>query len=118
MNTTHTLPFSKLRCAAGLAFLSGELPIDEQGNIPDGIAAQTDLTLRRLATTLSAAGLSLADVVQATVYLTHPEDFTEFNAAYIQHFDGVFPARATVVAPLVVPGARIEIAFVAADRES
>lgn len=107
-----------MRRAAGLAFLSGELPFDDQGKIPDGITAQTGLTLRRLAATLGTAGLSLADVVQATVYLTHPEDFADFNAAYLQHFDGVLPARATVVAPLVVPGARIEIAVVAADRES
>src|SRR5690242_18307022 len=63
------LPFSKVRHAGSLVFLAGELPLSENGSIPDGIGPQTDLTLRRIAATLAGEGLSMADVVSCTVYL-------------------------------------------------
>lgn len=114
--TNNTLPFSKWRRAGGLVFLSGELPIGPEGAIPSGIDAQTGLTLQRIGATLAGLGLDLRDVVQATVYLTHPEDFPAFNVAYQQHFNAPYPVRTTVVAPLVLPGARVEITVVASER--
>ena len=41
--TAPALPFSKLRQARGLVFLSGEMPFAEDGSIPEGIEAQTAL---------------------------------------------------------------------------
>jgi len=113
--TNNTLPFSKWRRAGGLLFLSGELPLGPEDAIPPGIEAQTRLTLQRIEATLAAHGLDLRDVVQATVYLTHPEDFPAFNVAYQQHFNAPYPVRTTVIAPLVLPGARVEITVVAAE---
>lgn len=110
------LPFSKIRSANGLIFLSGELPIAEQGAVPEGIAAQTDLTLQRVDASLGSMGLDLADVVQVTVHLARAEDFVEFNAAYRRHFRAPLPTRTTVVAQLLLPSAAIEITVVAAMR--
>lgn len=115
MSTMPTLPFSKIRTAAGLAFLSGEMPFAADGSIPEGITAQTHLTLERIAATLATEGLSLADVVSVNVFLTHKEDFAAFNTAYASHFADPLPVRATVCTELVAP-ARIEIAVVAALR--
>lgn len=115
MSTMPALPFSKIRTAAGLAFLSGEMPFAADGSIPEGITAQTHLTLERIAATLAIEGLSLADVVSVNVFLTHKEDFAAFNAAYASHFSDPLPVRATVCTELVAP-ARIEIAVVAALR--
>lgn len=115
MSTLSTLPFSKIRKAAGLAFLSGELPFASDGSIPEGITAQTNLTLERIAETLGTEGLSLNDVVSVNVYLTHKQDFAAFNEAYAAHFSDPLPVRATVCTELVAP-ARIEIAVVAALR--
>ncbi|RFP17877.1 RidA family protein [Duganella sp. BJB488] len=113
--TNNTLPFSKWRRAGGLVFLSGELPLGPEGAMPSGIEAQTHLTLQRIGATLAGLGLDLRDVVQATVHLTHAEDFSAFNVAYQQHFKAPYPVRTTVVAPLVLPGARVEITVVAAE---
>ncbi|SHM35925.1 Enamine deaminase RidA, house cleaning of reactive enamine intermediates, YjgF/YER057c/UK114 family [Duganella sacchari] len=113
--SNNNLPFSKWRRAGGLVFLSGELPLGPDGAMPSAIEAQTRLTLQRIAATLDGAGLALRDVVQVTVYLTHPEDFAAFNAVYQQHFTAPYPVRTTVVAPLVLPGARVEITVIAAD---
>ena len=107
------MPFSKIRRASGLVFLSGELPIGEAGALPNGITAQTALTLKRMKATLAADGLALADLVQVIVYLRCGEDFAEFNAEYGRHFSALHPTRTTVVAAPVLPGALVEIAGVA-----
>lgn len=115
MSAPAALPFSKIRVAHGLVFLAGELPFAEDGSIPEGIAAQTALTLDRIAATLATVDLTLDDVVSATVYLTHKEDFAAFNVAYGARFKAPLPVRATVCTELVAP-ARIEISVIAATR--
>jgi enamine deaminase RidA (YjgF/YER057c/UK114 family) len=110
------LPFSRIRRAAGLVFLSGEVPFDANGMVPDGIAAQTALVLDRIAATLGTEGLTLDDVVSCTVYLVDAADFGEFNLAYARRFSAPLPVRATVVADLVVPKARVEISVIAGAR--
>jgi enamine deaminase RidA (YjgF/YER057c/UK114 family) len=82
------------------------------GTIPEGITAQTDLTLQRIAATLSGEGLSLKDVVSCTVYLTDKADFAAFNAAYAKHFTDPLPVRTTVEAQLMID-AKIEITVIA-----
>lgn len=115
MSAVPALPFSKIRVAAGLAFLAGELPFAADGSIPEGITAQTHLTLERIAATLATVQLDLGDVVSVQVFLTHKEDFAAFNAAYATHFSDPLPVRATVCAELVAP-ACIEICVIAALR--
>lgn len=109
------LPFSKVRHSQGLVFLSGELPFAEDGSIPEGIAAQTHLTLTRIQQTLAGECLSLDDVVSVTVYLTDRSDFAAFNQAYAAFFSTNLPVRATVCAGLVVD-ARVEISVIAQQR--
>lgn len=111
------LPFSRLRRAGGLVFLSGEVPLDAQGGVPEDIAAQTDLVLDRIAATLAGEGLGLDDVVSSTVYLVEPADFAAFNVAYAKRFSDPLPVRATVISGLVVPRARIEISVIAGARD-
>jgi 2-iminobutanoate/2-iminopropanoate deaminase len=108
-------PFSLVRRAGGLVFLSGEVPVADDGTIPQGIAAQTDLTLKLIAETLTAEGLSLADVVSCTVHLADKADFAEYNEAYRKHFSNPLPVRTTVEAKLIAD-VKIEITVVAAER--
>ena len=110
--TIPALPFSKLRRAGELAFLSGEIGFADDGSIPEGIAAQTDLTLKRIAATLNGEGLSLKDVLSCTVHLADKADFGAFNEAYRRHFTDPLPVRTTVQATLMVD-ARIEITVIA-----
>ncbi len=117
MNTNQP-PFSKWRRSGHLVFLSGELPLAEDGSIPAGIEAQTHLTLERIAKTLASIDLNLQAAVQVTAYLTDANDFAAFNAAYQQHFSAPYPVRTTVLAPLVLPGARVEITVLAEDPSS
>lgn len=106
------LPLSKVRRAGDFVFLSGELPFAEDGSVPEGIEAQTELTLKRIAATLEGEGLALGDVVSVAVYLTEKGDFAGFNEVYRRHFAEPFPTRTTVIAGLVAD-ARIEITVTA-----
>ena len=117
MTQAPALPFSKLRLAKGLAFLSGEMPFAEDGSIPHGIAAQTALVLKRIGATLGTVGLNLDDVVQVAVHLVDGSDFAAFNAEYRKHFRDPLPVRTTVVASLLAPGARLEVTVTAAQRD-
>jgi len=102
------MPLSKIRRAAGLVFVAGEVPRAADGSIPAGIAAQTDLTLQRIAATLAGEGLSLADVVSCTVHLADKAEFAGFNEAYAKHFSDPRPVRTTVEAALMID-AKVEI---------
>jgi enamine deaminase RidA (YjgF/YER057c/UK114 family) len=107
-----------------LVFLSGALPTIDKA-APGKTETQTRSVLDKLEATLKAEGLSLADVVKATVFLVGDPakggeiDFSGLNAAWSQRFGTSAqpnkPARSTVkVAGLVAPGALVEIEVVAA----
>jgi enamine deaminase RidA (YjgF/YER057c/UK114 family) len=106
---TPSAPIEWATIADGILY-TAQIPIRADGSIESGdIDTQTRLTFDNLKQTLKAAGGSLDDVVQVLVYLPDPKDFTGMNAVYEQYFARPYPNRATIVAQLMVPGARIEI---------
>jgi enamine deaminase RidA (YjgF/YER057c/UK114 family) len=89
---------------------TAQIPIKMDGTIESGdIRTQTRLTLDNLKRTIVAAGGTLSNVAQVLIYLPHSTDFPGMNEIYGQYFARPFPNRATIVAQLMVPGARIEI---------
>ncbi len=94
-------------------FLSGDLPIGADGTVPEGIEAQTTLTLQRIEATLKGEGLSLADVVSVTAYLVDTADFGGFNRAYAAAFPEPRPVRTTLRADLMLPKAKLELTVIA-----
>lgn len=102
-------PIEWATIANGILY-TAQIPIKPDGSIENGdIGVQTRLTLDNLKKTLKAAGGSLDDVAQVLVYLPDPRDFPGMNAVYGEYFGKPYPNRATIVAQLMVPGARIEI---------
>lgn len=102
---------SRLIKAGGLLFLAGHVA-RENGTGPitaTTVAAQTSEILRQLEAALQLAGARLTDLAKVTVYLTRKEDFTEFDAAYKGFFPTEPPARTTVIAGLLPPGALVEM---------
>ena len=87
-------PYSQAIVANGLVFCSGTAGIDPaDGSIPDGIEAQTEQALRNLAAVLTAAGVSMADVVKTTIFYADVEDFGRLNEVYARHMPDPPPAR-------------------------
>lgn len=71
--------------------------------------AQTREVMAKIRKTLDTAGYTPADVVDGLVYLTDLSQFQQMNDEYRAFFGRDFPARATVGAGLVAPGAVVEI---------
>jgi reactive intermediate/imine deaminase len=105
------VPISPAVRSGGTLYLSGML-----GNTPQttgDVAAQTRETLDRIRKTLTDAGATPADVVDGLVYLTDAAAFQTMNDIYRPFFGNQFPARATVVTPLVAGDGLIEIMMTA-----
>lgn len=69
-------PYSQAVGVNGLLFVSGQLPVNPQnGEMPEGIEAQTRQSLDNLAAILEESGLSTADVVKTTVLLSDIANF-------------------------------------------
>ncbi|MFJ3461966.1 RidA family protein [Achromobacter spanius] len=97
------MPFSRATQAGGFLFLSGQIPLDADGQVVRGdITAQTHAAIERIKETLAMAGASLKDVVRVTVWLTDLALFAQFNEAYRSHFPSDFPSRSTVEAKLAL----------------
>jgi 2-iminobutanoate/2-iminopropanoate deaminase len=78
------------------------------------IGEQTVQAVINLRAVLEAEGLTLADVVKTTVWLTAVDHITGMNAAYTKLFAEPYPARSTVISGLVAD-ADIEIEAIAFD---
>jgi len=102
-----TLPLSQAIRTGDRIFLSGVLG-NTDANIGD-ITAQTRETLTRIQRTLTAQGLTFANVVDTTVYLTDLSHFAAMNAVYREFFPTAPPARATVGTGLVSKNGLVEL---------
>jgi len=113
-------PYSHAVAANGLLFVSGQVPLDEKGNMVGGsdVEAQTRQVMANLGTILSAAGASFDDVVKTTILLNDMADFAKVNTIYASYFKaGSYPARATFAVKGLPKAALVEIEAVAALKK-
>jgi 2-iminobutanoate/2-iminopropanoate deaminase len=107
-------PYNQAVKAGNFLFVSGQLAIDpKQGKIiVETITLQTMQVMENIDAILQAAGYSLNDLVQTTVYLSSLSLFDEFNTEYSKFLAGDLPSRSTVGCELKT-GALVEISAVA-----
>ncbi|TMQ51650.1 MAG: RidA family protein [Candidatus Eisenbacteria bacterium] len=101
-----------------MVFTAGQVALDPAtGKLRGGtVAEQTEQVLGNLEAVLAGAGLTFADVVKTTVFLTDMKDFQEMNQVYARSFPSNPPARSTFAAAGLPLGARVEIDAVAVGR--
>ena len=112
-------PYSQAIKTGNLLFLSGALPFDPKGETDYSkldVTTQTRRVIDNIALTLSAAGLTLDDVVSATVYVTDVNDFAAVNAVYASYFKPPYPARTFVEVSNLLRGVKVEITVIAATK--
>ena len=107
-------PYTQAVQAGKFLFVSGQLAIDpKEGKIiVENIHLQTRQVMENIKAILEAAGYSLRDVVQSTVYLSSMAFFDEFNCEYAKYFESDFHSRSTVGAELKT-GALVEVSVIA-----
>jgi 2-iminobutanoate/2-iminopropanoate deaminase len=107
--------YSQAVVYGGLAYLSGQIPIDPASNnvIEGGISAQTERVLENIKAVLAACGASLDSVLKTTVYLKDIGDFMPMNQTYERYFPKNPPARSTVQAAKLPRDVGVEIDVIA-----
>ena len=109
-------PYSQAVEAAGLVFISGQLPIDPATGAfaGDTIEAQTRQSLENIRSILEKAGLGMDSVVKTTVLLSSIGDFAAMNGVYAEYFKADCPARAAFEVAALPKAALVEIEAIAA----
>jgi 2-iminobutanoate/2-iminopropanoate deaminase len=108
-------PYSQAVVHNGLAFLSGQIPLDPAtGQLVEAdIAAQTMRVLENLKAVLEACGSSLDQIVKTTVYIQDMREFAKMNEIYGKYFSENPPARSTIEAARLPRDVRVEIDAIA-----
>ncbi len=114
---TPVAPYSHAVEQDGWVFVTGQLATghDPAAPLPDGIEAQTRLTMDNLAQVLDGLGLGFEHVVQARVFLTAFErDYSAMNSVYAEYFPkDRRPARTCIGVTALACGGLVEIDCVA-----
>lgn len=107
-------PYSQAIDTGTMVYTSGQLPINPaNGEMPQGIQAQTEQSLRNVEAILAEAGLGLGNVVKTVVFLADMSLFGAMNEVYAQHFKAPYPARSAVAVRELPKQALVEIEVVA-----
>lgn len=96
-------PFSPATRAGDFVFVSGQVPVDANGEVvAGGIEAQTREVFRNIEKVLALAGCTLEDVCKVGVWLDDARDFGSFNRVYMECFGTHRPARSTVESRMMI----------------
>jgi 2-iminobutanoate/2-iminopropanoate deaminase len=72
---------AEVRGAERLLFVSGQVGVDSEGAVLEGVEAQSRQAVANLGAVLAEAGMSVDDLAKMTIYLTDPSDVPAFMAA-------------------------------------
>jgi 2-iminobutanoate/2-iminopropanoate deaminase len=108
-------PYSHGVRVGDFLFCAGQVPVDPATGklVPGDIRPQTERALQNIKIILQDQGLTFANVVKATVFLTNLGDFAAMNEVYAPHFPKDPPARTTVQVSALPRGASVEIEVIA-----
>ena len=104
------LPFSEAVRVDKMLYLSGQIGIDETGNLVlGGIAAETRQAMENIRATLERHDSSLDQVIKVTVMLADMAEWSKMNEVYVTYFEKHLPARSSFGTTGLALGARVEI---------
>jgi 2-iminobutanoate/2-iminopropanoate deaminase len=107
-------PYAQAVRYGDLLFVSGMIPIDPKtGELLTGnFEAEVTLVLENLKAVVEASGMSLKNVVKASVFLKDLALFGKFNEIYARYFGDILPARETIQVAQLPRDASIEISVI------
>ena len=101
---------------AGIVYVAGQLPIipGRTAHTVGSIEEQTEQVLRNIGSVLEAAGSSLSQTLQMTVYISDMSLWGRVNTVYARVMGNHKPARAVVPVNALHHGFQIEVQAIAA----
>lgn len=109
-------PYSVAVEAAGLVFVSGQVALDpDTGDKLTGTAeSETQQIMQNLEGILGDVGLSFADLVKVSIFLTDIGDYAAVNDVYGRYVGTAPPARSAFQVAALPAGFHVEIEVIAA----
>ncbi len=107
-------PYSQAIRHGDYLFVSGQIPIDPAtGAVVEGdIVAQTERVMKNLEAVIVAAGMSFANVLRCSCFLSDMDDFGRFNEVYGTYLGQSAPSRETMQVAKLPKGVRVEISAI------
>lgn len=108
-------PYNQAVRAGGFLFTAGQIPLDPATMQIVGTTApeQARQALLNAQAIVEAAGLTMADVVKATVFIRDMGQFAAINEVYATFFPGAPPARSVVEVSRLPKDVLVEVELVA-----
>ncbi|MFH1398742.1 MAG: Rid family detoxifying hydrolase [Candidatus Woesearchaeota archaeon] len=107
-------PYSQAITKGDIVFTSGQIHLTKEGVLLDGtIQEQTHQVMKNLQAVLEKAGVSFADVVKTTIFVTDMSVYGKVNEVYGSYMKQPYPARETVCVKELPLGAKLEISMIA-----
>ena len=110
----QSMQFSQAVRVGDMVWVSGQVGVDEQLHMEDGIEAQARRAFSNLGRVLTSAGAGFGDVVELVTFHVDMAQMGVFARVKSEFFPQDFPAWTAVgVKALVMPGLLVEIRAVA-----
>ena len=112
-------PYSRGVVSNGHIFLSGQIPLDKNGELLDGaIEKQVELIFDNIRALLETQNCNLQNIVKLTVFLKDIQDFDAVNTKMVELLDEPYPARSLVQAAALPKNVDVEIEVIAGLNEN
>ena len=112
-----TLPFSDAVLVGNTLYVAGKLGLDPAtGKPPADVEQEIRLVMDAMKKTLTAADMTMDDLVTVQVFCPDLSLYDKFNEIYRSYFTKTFPARAFIGSGPLLRGARFEVQGIAARR--
>lgn len=112
--TKPIAPYTPAILSNGTLYLSGQIALDEAGDLHTGdIATETRQVMENLGKLLKAAGMDYSDLVKITILLSDMSLYAAVNEVYGSYFVEVPPAREAYAVKGLPRGVNVEISGIA-----
>ena len=102
-------PYSPIVRAGDWLVTAGQLGVTPDGELLDGIEAQTAQCMANIRTLLEGRGATMSDIVKTTVFLADIADWPKMNGPYEDALGDHRPARSAFAVGALPRNALVEI---------
>lgn len=98
-------------------YISGQIPENQNGEIPNDFAGQCELIWRNIGEILRSSKMSFENLIKVTTFLTHPDQAKQNSEIRQRVLGSVKPALTVVIAQTLDSKWMLEIEAVAVAQE-
>ena len=112
-------PYSQGVVSNGHIFLSGQIPLNKNGELFDAsIQEQVELIFENISYLLETQNCTFQNIVKLTVFLKDIGDFDAVNSKIIELLEEPYPARSLIQAAALPKNVDVEIEVIAGLNEN